>query len=194
VGIVAQVPSIPHIPVGPLHVRVPGSPGSQRPLAFSRQASQVRAVVHGSPVTVTVQARLSVRATPGPQIPLAHAGLLQVRDWVPAGSQLDIVLCAHALYAPQTSPPPQGIPLVSRAQAIISTEVCTPHAPAEQIGLLTDRLWVPVRSHASSKPPHGPHAPGVGAPHAAPSVLRGQPPVSVSTVSAGTHSPSAPHE
>jgi hypothetical protein len=177
-----------------LQVRVPVSPGSHRPLAFSRQALQLRAVVHGRPPTATVQARLSVRVTPGPQVPLAHAELVHVRDSVPAGSQLDIVVCTQTPYAPQISPPPQGIPSVSRAQAIVSTEVWTPHAPAEQVGLLTDRLRVPLRSHASAKPPHGLHAPRVGAPHAAPSVSRGQPPVSVSTRSVGTHSPAAPQE
>ena len=78
---------------------------------------------------------------------------------------------------------PHIVPSVSREQVRISVAVVLVlQVPAPQRGVVIVRLCMPLSSQLSAYMPQALHAPGTGAPHVVPSVVRAQPAVSFSMV------------
>ena len=74
------------------------------------------------------------------------------------------------------------IPVVSGpVQGWVSVRGCVVHAPPLHTRSLQVREYVPAVAQTSANPPHAPKLPQLVAPQLVPSVLRGQPCVSVRT-------------
>lgn len=119
--------------------------------AFVRRSRQVppqqRSHVppHDVPLgTERVQLRLSVKFWFA-QPPVTHRRSVRVLDCVPVVSHalLNPPQVPHAVYVVV----PQLLPSVSRLHDRLSLDVTVVHEPAAHVGVMTERLCVPVSSH-----------------------------------------------
>ncbi len=71
---------------------------------------------------------------------------------------------------------------MARAQACVSVEATPAQVSLWQVGVVTERVRVPIVSQVLAKPPHALQAPYVGAPQESPSVGRVHASVSIEGV------------
>lgn len=127
---------------------------------------------HALPITVALQACVSVIDVMPPHAPAAHVGAPQLRICVPAVSQVPALVCAHVDQAEHMRIP-HGIPSVlGSVHAFDVIDAIGEQTPAAHVGIVLVTICMPLVEQGAL----GMHGDVIvmGVPHDVPSVVRVQ--------------------